>query len=235
MVVAAKKEFVKGVILGVSFFIVLAIMFSPLFHGDNAFRAADKLFNSIAKGSSYYIPKVAKEGESFRGTSFEVTITLKSPDMMQEAQTLLTQAGLDAAVHDSGLNVKGDLASLASRCLDDADAMFNNQETKLSERYGIPGKRALLTWWHVCTLIAKDLTRQERFKEAAYLEQVMKKGIEVGYNFFGIEPKKATSKVGILSFALVFYVLYTLWWGYAILYLFDGLGLEMKASAKKEV
>jgi hypothetical protein len=63
----------------------------------------------------------------------------------------------------------------------------------------------------------------------------MKKGVEVGYNFYGIEPKKASSKAGILSFALIFYVIYTLWWGYAILYLFHGLGLEMKARVKREV
>jgi hypothetical protein len=41
---------------------------------------------------------------------------------------------------------------------------------------------------------------------------------------------------GLMSLMLVFYVLYTLWWGYAILYLFAGLGLSMKkAKVKKEV
>jgi hypothetical protein len=35
---------------------------------------------------------------------------------------------------------------------------------------------------------------------------------------------------------LVFYVIYTMWWGFAIFYMFDGIGLTMKkAKVKKEV
>jgi hypothetical protein len=35
---------------------------------------------------------------------------------------------------------------------------------------------------------------------------------------------------------LVFYLVYTLWWGFAIFYLFDGVGLSMKkARVKQEV
>ena len=39
----------------------------------------------------------------------------------------------------------------------------------------------------------------------------------------------------ILVFALLFYLAYTIWWGYAIMYLFDGLGLQMKKAKKTEV
>jgi hypothetical protein len=59
--------------------------------------------------------------------------------------------------------------------------------------------------------------------------------VEVGYNYYGIAPESAKSKAGILAFALVFYVIYTLWFGYAILMLFEGFGLEMKKGAKKEM
>jgi hypothetical protein len=81
----------------------------------------------------------------------------------------------------------------------------------------------------------KDLKKQAKFKEAAFLGDVVKKGVEVGYNFYKIEPESASSKIGILSFSLIFYVVYTLWWGIAILFLFEGVGLQMKAGAKKEV
>ncbi len=81
----------------------------------------------------------------------------------------------------------------------------------------------------------KDLKRQKQFKEAALLGDVVKKGVEVAYNFAKIEPESASSRMGILSFSLVFYVVYTLWWGLAIMFLFEGIGLEMKAGAKKEV
>jgi hypothetical protein len=61
------------------------------------------------------------------------------------------------------------------------------------------------------------------------------KGVEVAYNFFGIQPEKSSTKAGMLTFALLFYLLYTVWWGYAILFIFDGLGLKMTAVKKKEV
>ena len=35
---------------------------------------------------------------------------------------------------------------------------------------------------------------------------------------------------------LIFYIVYTMWWGYAIFHIFDGLGLSMKkAKLKQEV
>jgi hypothetical protein len=43
-------------------------------------------------------------------------------------------------------------------------------------------------------------------------------------------------KAGLMTFLLVFYVAYTLWWGFAIFFIFEGIGLTMsKAKVKKEV
>lgn len=235
MLIADKREFAKGMLLSITFFIILAVMFSPIFKGANAFKAADRLFNSIAKGSSYYIPKLLEENASYKGSAFEVTITLKSKEMARNAETLLTQAGAEATGSDSQLSVTGDLGQVVKLALDDADAMFNNKGKEVAARYGTSEKEVLLIWWNVCKEMAKDLTRQKKFRDAAHLEDIMKKGIEVGYNFYGIEPQKASSKAGILGFSLIFYVAYTLCWGYAILYLFHGLGLEMKAGKRKEV
>ena len=83
--------------------------------------------------------------------------------------------------------------------------------------------------------IDKDLTRQKQFKEASFVADVVKKGIEVSYNFANIVPESAGSRMGILSFSLIFYVIYTLWWGLAVMYLFEGVGLQMTAGTKKEV
>ncbi len=60
MLVKNSKAFIKGLLLMVTFLIVLVLMFMPLFGGGdqprgNALEAADKLFNSIAKGSTNYI------------------------------------------------------------------------------------------------------------------------------------------------------------------------------------
>ncbi len=55
-----KGAFIKGLLLSVTFFIVLFGMFLPLFDGENALKAADRLFNSISKGSTDYIPDLTK-------------------------------------------------------------------------------------------------------------------------------------------------------------------------------
>jgi hypothetical protein len=235
MLVVNKKQFTKGVSLGISFFVVLAIMFSPMFKGENAFKASDRLFNSIAKGSSFYIPKIVEQNSAFLGSTVETTVALKSKETAQTAEAVLTRAGAQVSASDTRLRVTGDLGAVVKASLEDSEAMFNNRGAEVSAKYGSPEKEVLVTWWNVFKEMEKDLKKQQKFKEAAFLEEVMKKGIEVGYNFYGIDPEKAVSKAGILSLSLIFYVIYTLWWGYSILFIFDGLGLEMKASARKEV
>ena len=73
-------------------------------------------------------------------------------------------------------------------------------------------------------------------EEAKIVSDVMKKAVEPAYNFYKIEAQQVSEKAGIMTGLLVFYVIYTMWWGFAIFYMFDGIGLTMKkAKVKKEV
>jgi len=235
MLVVHQKKFTLGIVLTVTFFAVLFVMFTPLFGGRNAFEAADELFNSISKGSSYFVDKMRAENRAYEGKAFEVRIAVKDP-WGEKALALLTAAGAAVQAEEGGnLKVSGDLGRLLAMALDDSESLFHNRGEEVANKYGFPEKEALFLWWSAFKEMTKSFKEQEKFEEAAFIEQVMKKAVEVGYNYYGIEPKKASAHAGILSFALVFYVAYTLWWGYAILFLFDGLGLEMKAGAKKEV
>jgi hypothetical protein len=230
-----KKELVLGVALCVSFLAVLILMFSPIFGGENGLKAADRLFNSIAKGSTYYIPDLVKETERYQENKFEATIKLPDADMAGKAKKLLAEAGVGSSGEDVQLKLIGYLGPLFRTILKDADAMFNNQGTEISARYGLPGKEVLYIWSKVLGELGKDFKRQKRFADTAFLDVLVKKGVEVGYNFYGIAPQSASSRAGILAFALVFYVAYTLWWGMGIYFLFEGLGLKMKAGVKKEM
>jgi len=236
MLVKDKGSFAKGVLLAVTFLVVLAIMFLPYFgHGENALRAADRLFNSIAKGSTNYIPDMLKKNKAFEGVKFDVAMKFKDQQAAQQASKLLTSAGATAKEEAGQLKVAGDLGAVMTASLKDSEAMFNNRDAELQTKYGFPGREVLYTWWSAFKEMDKDLKKQAKFKEAAFVGDVVKKGVEVGYNFFKIEPESASSKAGILSFSLIFYVIYTLWWGIAVLYIFEGIGLQMKAGAKKEV
>ncbi|MBU4389440.1 MAG: hypothetical protein KKB23_07895, partial [Proteobacteria bacterium] len=63
--IANKKEFYGGFVLFIAFFVVLFIIFSPVFNGQNGLDYLDSLYNSISKGSAYYIPKVQEETDKF--------------------------------------------------------------------------------------------------------------------------------------------------------------------------
>ena len=235
MLVKQTGPFIKGLIMAIAFIVVLIVMFSPIFGGHNAMVAADKLFNSIAKGSTNYFPGLVKKNAEYVNKTFDVTIRLKDQEIARKAAKMLTASGAKSTGETAEIKVAGDLGSTVSAALKDSEAMFNNREADLSGKYGIPGQEALYVWWNVFKEIDKDLTRQKHFKQASFVADVVKKGIEVAYNFANIEPESASSRMRILTFSLIFYVIYTLWWGLAVMYLFEGFGLEMTAGAKKEM
>ena len=215
MLIHDKKTFGIGLLLFISFLIVLGIMFSPFFAGENALKASDKLFNSISKGSTYYIQDLLKKNESLADAKFDASIKLRTDELAQKAHKVLMAAGNTVSLAGSQLTISGKLGETLGAALKDADLMFYNRDSEVAQKYGFGGKEVLFVWWNFLHELEKDLTRQSKFKEASFVSTVIKKGVEVGYNFFGISPESAVSKAGILSFALVFYV--------------------MKAGAKKEV
>jgi hypothetical protein len=234
MLIPERKSFVIGLVMGITFFVVFGFLFTPSFGGKNAFEASDDLFNSIAKGSTYYIPNLRAQAEQTRGSQLKVALSL-APDNAA-ARSLLASNGVELSEEGgASLDVSTDLGDLLLAALGDSEAMFHNRGEEIAAKYGMPERQALLTWWQILTATERALTNQRRFKEAAFVAEVTTRGVEVAYNFYGIEPEKMSSKAGILSFSLIFYVLYTLWWGYAIYYLAQGLGLQLKGGAKKEV
>ena len=72
--IAHKKEFYGGVGMMAAFTVVLVIIFSPIFNGQNGLDYLDALYNSISKGSAYYIPKVREAGSEFNGNNIKVAI-----------------------------------------------------------------------------------------------------------------------------------------------------------------
>ena len=50
--------------------------------------------------------------------------------------------------------------------------------------------------------------------------------VETAYNYYGIVAKTVKESMGALIFSLVFYVFYTLWYGFGLMYIFEGVGLK---------
>jgi cbb3-type cytochrome oxidase subunit 3 len=236
MIVRNKKVFYQGLILAMAFVAVLYYMFTPSFNGVNAFHASDDLFNSISKGSTYYIPQVKEGIKKYDGKLFELTIFSDNEKIAPYASTLLSANGIMVSDAAKGIKISGDLGVLMTKVTDDSDAMFKNNGQVLVQKYGMDEKQAMYVWWLTMKEVKSALDQQKVYAPATFIDKnVVKRAIEVGYNYYGIEGQAAADRWGTIAFSLVFYVVYTMWWGYAIFFMFEGVGLEMTSSRKKEM
>lgn len=226
--IAHKKEFYGGFGLLVGFFVILFIIFSPVFNGQNGMEYLDSLYNSISKGSANYIPKVKKETDTFKGNTVNMALKIADEKQAQQTALLFTNAGATAEVSGAQLNVSGDLGNMLANCIEDSKNMYNNDGATVSNKYGYNERQVLYNWHTALKAADKDLKKQKLFKEAKTVALVIKKVVETSYNYYTIEPQKITDKMGIVIFSLVFYVGYTLWYGFAILFMFEGWGLRLE-------
>jgi len=244
-----KKELSLGIILLVLFVGVLILIFSPIYgEGKNGLEYADELFNSLAKGSCYQIPKIKKEVEKFKGQTLDVVIDAKKEgdkpgDAEKRAERIkkvFTINGANVEVLGSKVHIVADLGVILEAALEDADQMYHNNGDYIKQKYGVTTdeemKQMFRQWHNAFTNIDKKLTLEKKVAEAEIVKKVVTSAIEPAYNFYGIEPKKFSEKAGIVIGLLIFYVLYTCWYGFGVLYLFEGLGLSAKKpKVKKEV
>jgi hypothetical protein len=223
-----KKEFYGGVGMMIAFIVVLIIIFMPIFEGQNGLNYLDNLYNTISKGSAYYVPKVKKETDTFIGNSVSVTLVMAEEERARQTVPLLMKGGALVNISGKELKVSGDLGRILDNCLADSDLMYRNEGEKLSAKYGYEPRRILLNWWVALHHMEADLKHQKKFKEAKVVALVVKKGVELGYNYYKIDSQKIGDKVGIVIFSLVFYVIYTLWYGFAIMFMFEGWGMKLE-------
>jgi hypothetical protein len=226
--IAHKKEFYGGIGLMVMFIIVLIIFFSPVFNGQNGLEYLDDLYNSISKGSAYYIADLKEEARTFSGTSVNLALAMKNSKQAQQSVTLFTKSGASASVSGSDMKIAGDLAKILDNCLTDAELMYGNEGQKLTEKYGYEEKRVLYNWWTAMKEMDKNLKKQKMFKEAKIVTAVEKKAVESSYNYYKILPQKISDKYGTVIFSLIFYVVYTIWYGFSIMFMFEGWGMKLE-------
>jgi len=222
-----KKLLTRGILMLVSFTVVLVIIFMPIFKGQNGLDFLDSLFNSISKGSAYYITETMEKNKKYQGKIIDVKLTM--PDELHAVQTakLFEASGATVTVSGSTLNVHGDIANILHASLVDSDAMYANDGSKISSKYGYGEREAMFNWWKALKEMDKDLKRQKLFEEAKIVATVKKKAVEMAYNYYGIEAQSVKDGLILIVFSLVFYVCYTLWYGFGIMFIFEGIGLKI--------
>ena len=226
--IADKKMFYGGALSLLVFGVLFIIMFTPVLKGQNALEYLDALYNSISKGSAYYIPLVREESEKFTGKTISVALVMADEKQAVDTARLFEASGAEATVKGAELKISGNLGKILGNCLADADAMYNNDGEKVSGKYGYDERQVLFNWWKSFKGMEKDLKKQKNFEEASIVALVVKKAVESSYNYYRIEPQKITDRLGLVVFSLVFYVGYTLWYGFSIMYMFEGWGLRLE-------
>ncbi len=225
-----KKELGIGILLTLSFLAVLGFMVTPSFDGKNFIAYADEHFDAYAKHSSYFIPEIKAEVEKFNSKiAFE--IDMKSEESAKKTAMLYADF---AEQKGSRVVLNGELGKILFLALNDADRGYQNDEQYFREKYGISAREALYLWHTSLSSVAKKLEQEQRFEESLFIKiQILMRAIEPAYNFYGLEAKPIDVMGGAL---LIFYVIYTLWWGFAIYFIFEGMGIKVKkAKSKKEV
>ncbi|NDV18505.1 hypothetical protein GO013_03615 [Pseudodesulfovibrio sp. JC047] len=222
-----KKEFYGGAGLLIAFFVVLFFMFQPIYHGHNAMEYLDNLYNSISKGSVEYAPALKKETSQYSALNVDLTMTYDSDVEAKQSTMLFSTVGITAEQKGKTLHVSGSLGAILDATLTDCDAMYHNKGDILQAKYSMDPRRAMFNWWNTLKLMDKELKAQGEFEAAKVTNTVEKKGVEAAYNYYKVEPIHISEKPGLVIFSLAFYVFYTLWYGFAILFLFEGWGLRL--------
>jgi hypothetical protein len=218
----------RGIVMLVGFFALLVIIFSPVFPGKvNGLDYMDNLFNMISKGSSYFIPKALESSEKFKGRQVEMTIKLKDEAAAQQAVKLLAVDKVTTSAAGEKLTIAGDVGIIMDQALADADLMFNNNGAAVKEKYGMNEKSVINQWWEIFGGMSKEMTKLERFEAAKEFTNIQKKALEPAYNYYGVAIKKWQENIGLVIASLAFYVGYTLWYGFGLMFLFEGIGLRI--------
>ena len=224
----------RGYLLLVSFFAVLIAIFMPLFpapHTDkkvNGLDYLDNFFNELSKGSAYYIPALMKAAEKYKGQEFTTTLKMKSPESAAVIAKLFATNNIEATAEGEKVNVSGDFGRMITIMLEDADAMYHNKGEELRAKYGVDERQTIYAWYQALTAMEKDMMKSENFAQAKFVKNCMTKAVEPAFNYYKVEAKPVKEEIFLLIAALVFYVIYTMWYGFGLLYLFEGMGIKLE-------
>jgi len=226
--IANKKKFNTGLVLMALFIAILITVFMPLFNGHNGLEYLDNLYNSISKGSAYYIDSARTEVQTLEQSNLTLNLAMASEVQAEQSVPLLMKAGAQVGRDGNRLTVTGNMAGILGTCLDDAQLMYDNDGAAVAAKYGYGEKAALYNWWSVLKAMDFSLKKQKQFKAAKAADMVKAKAVETAYNYYGIEAQNISDRFGVVLFSLIFYVVYTLWYGFGIMDLFEGWGLRLE-------
>jgi hypothetical protein len=224
-------KFVLGLVGLVIFAGVLVIWFSPVFHGQTGLALADRYFNRLAKQTASFCPDLAKEASKYQGKSFDVTFEAESPEEAAQIGSVMTAHGAAASVSGKSVHLTGDLGRVGASVIADAYELFQNRERAVCG-CAASCRESVLCSWLAFAPIYKSYIAAVDVPASNFASSVLTKACEPAYNYYGIEPLRASQSMIPLSSLLVFYVIYTVWYGFSIMFLFEGMGITARRQTR---
>lgn len=239
MLVRQKKPFYIGLSMLILFCIMFYFLLAPILTGENGQRLtglqyADEVFNELSKGSSWFIPNCQQTSREMLGKMVKLDIKVNSDKNIDVIGHLLAHAGAEnIKIKQNAITFSGNLGEILEQANSDSSLLYNNDGNALKAKYGIEPLLVATSWHALLEPCIKALQKQKLNAEARAVETVIRRGVEPGNNFYGITAKKVSDNIPLLTVFLLFYVLYTIWYGFSIYEIFAGLGL-MSAKAEEE-
>ena len=255
MLVRQKNNFIRGVLMLGTFALLFVFLLFPVLHDEynrplTGLQFADNVFNELSKGSSNFIPMCRAEVKKMEGRNIDINVAFtKKPELKDMAVNVLTKAGAKAEIKGDRLYISGDLGAILGSATDMSEKLYNNDAKAVAAMYDLNpadaqvqaggnaeeaiALKAARAWWYSLSPAIKALQKQDKVAEAKAVDQIMRRAIEPGNNFYSLNGAKVKDHVVLLTLMLVFYLLYTLWYGFSIFELFEGIGLAMTKSKTK--
>ena len=223
----------RAFLLLVPFFMVLCAFFMSWYPGKNGEKVngldyLDNFFNGLAKSSANYIDEQRQKLNAYNGVAFDRTMAMNSEKSAQLTAQILTANNIKAEVKEKSVAVQGDLGAMFNAMLDDTKLMYNNNGAQISSKYGGVDAREVINSWYISmSALEKDFTKAGKFDKAKDVSMVKTKALEPAYNFYGVQATPVKDSIFLLAFSLIFYVVYTVWFGFGVLFFFEGLGIRL--------
>jgi uncharacterized membrane protein YfcA len=198
--------------------------------GMSVLASTDDFFNQLAKDSAYFIPEARKKAVRFAGESVDIAISPREHVSEDKARSVISDCACALTRTDDGrLRIRCAMGKLCETALADAELAFRNNDQAFLTDHRLRAHEAVYCWWIIFDGLSRRYVQENRPELAEFTKLMATKVLEPAYNYRGIEARNVRENAAPLAGYLAFYILYTLWYGFSILFVIEGFGISMTA------
>jgi uncharacterized membrane protein YfcA len=230
-IIIDRAKFNLGLVGLAVFGVVLTSALVPWRRNGNLLNRADTFFSRLAKQSVYYVPQARRRTTEIQDARMDFGVRPRDQADLAHIRAIASAGGSRTSLTPDGrVRIQGVLGPLSMTALDDADLMFAGKGEQIQAKYGLRATAVIYHWWLIFDSLARRYVQENLSQHAEYCKYVSAKVLEPAYNFRDVPAGRPDGGTTMLLFLLVLYVVYTVWYGMAIMLMFEGLGITATAA-----